>query len=77
MLEALSRALPDDAYVTELRIDSMKLRVIGLAANAPALIAPLERSGHFAGAGLLTSHNQRLTIRKQAEISRIAEDAAD
>jgi general secretion pathway protein L len=48
VLEALSRALPDDAYVTELRIDSMKLRVIGLAANAPALIAPLERSGHFA-----------------------------
>jgi general secretion pathway protein L len=48
VLEALSRALPDDAYVTELRIDSMKLRVIGLAANAPALVAPIERSGHFA-----------------------------
>jgi general secretion pathway protein L len=48
VLEALSRALPDDAYLTELRIDSEKLRVIGLAANAPALIAPLERSGHFA-----------------------------
>ncbi len=48
VLDDLSRALPDDAYVTELRIESTKLRMTGLAANAPALIAPLEHSGHFA-----------------------------
>ena len=31
----------------------------------------------WGNAGLLTSHNQRLTIRQPAEISRIAEDATD
>jgi len=48
VIDDLSRALPDDAYVTELRIDNTTLRMTGLAANAPALIAPLEHSGHFA-----------------------------
>jgi general secretion pathway protein L len=47
VLEALSRALPDAAYLTELHIDNTKLRVIGLTSDAPSLIAPLERSGHF------------------------------
>jgi general secretion pathway protein L len=48
VLEALSRALPDTAYLTELRIDNTKVRIIGLASDAASLIAPLERSGHFA-----------------------------
>jgi general secretion pathway protein L len=47
VLEALSRALPDGAYVTELRLENATLRMIGLATDAPSLIAPLEHSGHL------------------------------
>jgi len=48
VLEALSQALPDTAYLTELHLDNTTLRMIGLASDAPSLIAPLERSGHLA-----------------------------
>jgi general secretion pathway protein L len=47
VLEVLSRALPDAAYLTELHLDNTTLRMIGLASDAPSLIAPLERSGHL------------------------------
>jgi len=46
-IEALSRALPDTAYLTEIRLEGGTLRVIGLAGDAPALLAPLEQSGHL------------------------------
>jgi len=45
--EALSRSLPDSAYLTELRLEGATLRMAGLAEDAPSLIAPLERSGYF------------------------------
>jgi len=48
-LEALSRALPDGAYLTDLQFEHASVRMIGLAADAPSLVAPLERSGHFTG----------------------------
>jgi hypothetical protein len=47
VLEALSRALPDGAYLTELRLENSTLRIIGFAKDAPSLIAPLEHSGHL------------------------------
>jgi len=47
VLEALSQALPDGAYLTELRLENATLRMIGLASDAPSLIAPLEHSGHL------------------------------
>jgi len=47
VIEALSRALPDAAYLTELRLENATLRIIGLAVDAPALLAPLEQSGHL------------------------------
>jgi general secretion pathway protein L len=47
VLEALSRALPDGAYLTELRLEQGTLRVIGMTNDAPSLIAPLEHSGHL------------------------------
>jgi general secretion pathway protein L len=47
VLETLSRALPDAAYLTELHLDNTTLRMIGLASDAPSLIAPLERSGQL------------------------------
>jgi general secretion pathway protein L len=48
MLEALSRALPDMAYLTDLNIEGPTLRITGLTSDGPSLIAPLESSGHFA-----------------------------
>jgi len=48
-IEALSRALPDSAYLTEMRLEAGSLRITGLADDAPSLIAPLERSGYFSG----------------------------
>jgi general secretion pathway protein L len=47
VIEALSRALPDSAYLTEIRLDGATLRITGLADDAPALLAPLEQSGHL------------------------------
>jgi general secretion pathway protein L len=49
VLEALARALPDAAHLTELRLEGTTLRIIGLAGDPPSLIAPLERTGHFTG----------------------------
>lgn len=46
-LEALARALPDSAYLTEMRFEKENLRIIGLAADAPSLIAALERAKYF------------------------------
>jgi len=47
LIEALSRALPDSAYVNEIRLEKESLRIMGLAEDAPALLAPLERSEHM------------------------------
>ena len=47
LIEALSRALPESAYVNEIRLEKESLRIMGLAGDAPALLAPLERSDHL------------------------------
>jgi general secretion pathway protein L len=47
LIEALSRALPESAYVNEIRLEKESLRITGLADDAPALLAPLERSRHM------------------------------
>jgi general secretion pathway protein L len=47
VLEALSRALPDSAHLAEIKLDGTTLRIIGNADDAPALLAPLEKSGHL------------------------------
>jgi general secretion pathway protein L len=48
-IEALSRAMPDSAHLTEFRLENATLRVTGLADDAPGLLAPLEQSGHMTG----------------------------
>jgi general secretion pathway protein L len=50
VLEALSALLPDDTYVTELRIDGEKLQIVGITSDAPSLIRLIEQSPHFAHA---------------------------
>jgi general secretion pathway protein L len=47
VIEAVSRALPDAAYLTELHLEGVTLRLVGLASDPPSLIAPLEHSGHL------------------------------
>ncbi|WP_315833182.1 PilN domain-containing protein [Bradyrhizobium prioriisuperbiae] len=47
VVEALSRSLPDTSYLTELNLDGATLRLVGLADDAPSLIALLEQSGHL------------------------------
>jgi general secretion pathway protein L len=47
LIEALSRALPETAYVNDIRLDKNSLRITGLADDAPALLAPLEKSEHL------------------------------
>lgn len=47
VLEALSKVLPDNTYVTELRIEGDTVKVIGLTQDAPALIRLIEQSQYF------------------------------
>jgi general secretion pathway protein L len=47
VLDALSRILPDDTYVTELQIEDQRLRIVGVTRDAPSLIGILEQSGRF------------------------------
>jgi general secretion pathway protein L len=46
-LEILSQILPDDTYVTELRIEPGRLRLSGITHDAPRLIRLIEQTHHF------------------------------
>jgi general secretion pathway protein L len=47
VLEAISRALPNTTYVTELRIEGDKVQVVGMTQDAPSLIRLMEQSPQF------------------------------
>ena len=47
VLEALSQTLPDDTYLSELRIEGGKVQIAGFTRDAPALIRLIEQSRHF------------------------------
>jgi general secretion pathway protein L len=50
VIEDLSKALPDDAHLTELRIEDGKVQMVGLAHDSAALIRLIEQSGQFSKA---------------------------
>ncbi len=64
-LDVLSRILPDHTYVTELRIDADRLRLIGVTHDAPGLIRLLEQAPQFSQATFF------------APITRAASDSGD
>ncbi|MBI3703031.1 MAG: PilN domain-containing protein [Rhizobiales bacterium] len=47
VIEALTKVLPDNTYVTELRIEGDKVQIVGISRDAPALIGLIEQSPHF------------------------------
>lgn len=50
VLEALSRVLPDDTFLSEMQMDADRVQITGVSADAPALIGLLERSRAFSEA---------------------------
>ena len=50
VLDEVSRILPDDSYVTELRIEGDKLSIIGVSRDAALLIPIIEKSQQFTAA---------------------------
>lgn len=50
VIDALSQILPDDTYLTELRILGDKLQIVGVSRDPPGLIRILEQSSHFSQA---------------------------
>ena len=65
VLEALSRILPDNAWLTELRLEGRDLTVSGYAATAAELVPMIEASPHFSG------------VRFRAPSTRTSLSAAD
>lgn len=65
VLEAVSRIVPDDSFVTNFEIAGTQLRLVGFTADAPALIRLIEASGSFTGASFF------------APTTRLPEDPGD
>ena len=74
VLEALSKALPDNTYVTEIDIRGDKLQVVGISRDAPALVRLMEQSSRFTQATFVApttraeSSGERFQIEAQIKL---------
>ena len=62
ILETLSKILPDQTYVTELRLEGNKVRLTGITRDAPSLIGLIEQSDRFTRAAFFAP-----TTRSQSD----------
>ena len=73
VLEALSRAIPDDAYLTQMRLKGDKVEIAGLAADAAVLVKHIEQSPHFSRATFTApttrSGEERESFRIEAHVA--------
>jgi len=74
ILEALSRALPDDSYLTQLRISGARLEIDGVSRSASSLVALLEQTEPFRRAQF--SAPTTPAVAEGAEAFHIAADIA-
>ncbi len=74
ILEALSRALPDDSYLTQLRISGARLEIDGVSRSASSLVALLEQTEPFQRAQF--SAPTTPAVAEGAEAFHIAADIA-
>lgn len=72
-LEALSRTLPDAAYLTQLRFAGDKVELAGVAADAAGLIRLIEQSPHFSRAAFSApttrAADERQSFRIEAHVA--------
>lgn len=47
VLDALTQALPDHTFLTELHLAGNKVQIVGITRDAPSLIPLIEQSSHF------------------------------
>ena len=73
VLEALSRAIPDDAYLTQMQLKGDKVEIAGLAADAAVLVKHIEQSPHFSRATFTApttrSGEERESFRIEAHVA--------
>ncbi len=73
VLEALTRAVPDDAYLTHMQLAGDKLEFSGIATNAAGLVKRLEQSPHFSHAAFTApttrGADERETFRIEAHVT--------